>query len=371
MGDIIPPSRKSDSMPDLQDQPSLPARLWTAKSRSAAAQGLRVMIGCAVAYALAEVFGLKQGQWAVFTVLIVMQGSVGATAGAAVDRLWATVAGALLGGAVMLCVPHRIWAVGAALVVAVGLTAFMAARQPRLRSAVVTVAIVLLTRPSDMPVGEFVLARILEITLGGVIGVMASRLVLPAQSGNVMIDRFRSVLGVMADMLCAQADALEKREVAFSVEDSIALRKALVAAEALLVEARRERSMMLARHDISEAIPRTLWRIRNGVVHLGRLLDVPLPPDLVALVGEPAGAMLREEAEGLQACRNALGTGEGVTLGHGSAEAFEAAFNALEHADATRNIAFEEIGRLFGLAFTLRKLRQDIDDLADRIAERG
>jgi hypothetical protein len=364
---IRPPRVKP--MNEAEEPPSPWARLWSAKSRAAGAQGLRVMIGCAVTYALAELLGLKQGQWAIFTVLIVMQGSVGATAGAAVDRLLATVAGALLGGAVVLCIPHQTWSLGAALVAAAGLTAFAAVRQPRLRGAGLTVAIVLLTRPPEMPVGEFALARILEITLGGVVGVLASRLVLPSQSGNVMIDRFRSVLRVMGDMLCEQADALEKREVSFSVDASIALRKQLVAAEALLVEARRERSMLLTRHDISEAIPRTLWRIRNGVVHLGRLLEVPLPPDVVTLVGEPAAAMLREQANGLYACLGALGTGKGVTLAHGSAEAFEKAFGALEQAGATRTIGFEEIGRLFGLAFALRKMGQDIDDLAERIAE--
>jgi hypothetical protein len=359
-----------DTAPDTEDQPRLLERLWTMKTRTAAAQGLRVMIGCAVTYILFQLLGLKQGQWAIFTVLIVMQGSVGATAGAAVDRLVATVAGALLGGAVVLLIPHHPLTIGVALVLAVGLTAFAAVRQPRLRGAGLTVAIVLLTRSPDIPVGTFVFDRILEITLGGVIGVLASRLVLPAQSGNVMIERFRAVMQVMADMLSEQADALETGAVVFSVDASIALRKSLVAAEALLVEARRERTMLLARHEVSEAIPRTLWRIRNGVVHIGRLLEVPLPEDLVALVGVPAAAMLRELGEGVQACIAALGTERGAAPGHACAEAFDAAFAALEHSRAIKDIAFEDIGRLFGLAFALRKLRQDIDDLAERIAER-
>jgi len=258
---------------------------------------------------------------------------------------------------------------GAALVAAVGLTAFAAVRQPRLRGAGLTVAIVLLTRAPEVPVGTFVVDRILEITLGGVIGVLASRLVLPAQSGNVMIDRFRAVLGVMADMLCQQADALEKGEVVFSVDASIALRQSLVAAESLLVEARRERTLLLARHEVSEAIPRTLWRIRNGVVHIGRLLEVPLPAAMVALIGAPAAGMLREEAHGLEACIAALGQGGAISVEHSQAEGFEAAFAALEHTGATTGVAFEEMGRLFGLAFALRKIRQDIDDLAERISE--
>lgn len=355
--------------PTKPDKPGLLEQIWTVQTRTSAAQALRVMIGCGVTYALLQALGLKQGQWAIFTVLIVMQGSVGATAGAAVDRFFATVAGGLLGGAVLLVLPHQPLATGIGLVFAAGVTAFAAVRQPRLRGGGVTVAIVLLTHSPEIPVGIFVFDRILEITLGGVIGVLASRLVLPSQSGNVMIERFRQVMQVMADMLEQQAHALGTGKVAFSIDASIALRKSLVAAEALLADAKRERTMLLARHDVSEAIPRTLWRIRNGVVHIGRLLEVPLPPDLVALVGAPATAMLREQARAIHACMEALGRVHPPQIDHGDADAFEAAFAALEHASEIKDIPFEDMGRLFGLAFALRKMQQDIDDLAERIAE--
>ncbi|MDE1916528.1 MAG: FUSC family protein [Sphingomonadales bacterium] len=368
MPDSSPPDNPADPAASPA-KPGLLERLWTVRTRTAAAQALRVMIGCAVTYALFRLIGLKQGQWAIFTVLIVMQGSVGATAGAAVDRLVATVAGALLGGAVLLAIPHQPLAMGIGLVFAVGVTAFAAVRQPRLRGGGVTVAIVLLTHSPEIPVGTFVLERILEITLGGVIGVLASRLVLPSQSGNVMVERFRQVMQVMADMLDQQANALETGKVAFSVDASIALRKSLVAAEALLVDARRERTMLLARHEVSEAIPRTLWRIRNGVVHIGRLLDTPLPCGLVTLVGAPATAMMREQSQAVHACMQALGKGRAPQIHHASADAFEADFAKLEHAHVIRDIPFEDMGRLFGLAFALRKMRQDIDDLAERITE--
>lgn len=353
----------------VSPRPSLRDRVWTMKNRTAGAQALRVMIGCAATYDVFLLSGLKQGYWAIFTVLIVMQGSVGATAGAAVDRLVATVVGALLGGAAVLLFPHGALAVGMSLVGVVGILGFATVRWPRLRGAGLTAAIVMLTRAPNIPVGTFVVDRILEIMLGGVIGVLASRLVLPSQSGNVMIERFRSVLEVMADMLRAQADALEQGEGHSSVEASIALRKSLVAAEALLADARRERSMLLARYDVPEAIPRTLWRIRNGVAQIGRLLETPVPAPVLALVGGPAARMLRAQADGAQACIAALGTSDPVVIDHAPAQAFEAAFAILEHADAARDIAFDEIGRLFGLAFTLRKMQQDFDDLAERIGE--
>ena len=358
-------------MPDSApaQQPSFWARVWTVKTRAAATQALRVMIACSVTYALFLLMGLRQGYWAIFTVLIVMQGSVGATAGAAMDRLLGTVVGAVSGGAAVLLTPRDPLAGGIALVLVVGLLAYAAVRWPRLRGGGLTAAIVMLTRSPSVPVGIFVADRIMEITLGGLIGVIASRLILPAQSGNVMIERFRSVLEVMAQMLRAQGDAIERGETVFSVEASIALRKSLVAAEAMLTDARRERSLRLTSYDVPEAVPRTLWRIRNGVVQIGRLLEQPLPASAVVLVGDAAAQMLHAQADCAQACIEALGEGQAVTIDHAGAEAFEAGFAALEHSEARKDITFDEIGRLFGLAFALRRMQQDFDDLAERIGE--
>lgn len=358
-------------MPDASPAPqsSLWARVWTMKTRTAATQSLRVMIACTVTYVLFQMMGLRQGYWAIFTVLIVMQGSVGATAGAAVDRLLGTVVGAIFGGAALLVTPREPLALGIALAVVVGILAYAGVRLPRLRGSGLTAAIVMLTRTPTMPVGIFVADRIMEITLGGLIGVVASRLILPAQSGNVMIERFRSVLEVMAQMLRAQGDAIEQGEAVFSVEASIALRKSLVAAEAMLTDARRERSLRLTSYDVPEAVPRTLWRIRNGVVQIGRFLEQPLSPSVVAVVGHAAAQMLHAQADGAQACIEALGEGEAVTIDHAGAQAFEAGFAALEHSDVRKDITFDEIGRLFGLAFALRRMQQDFDDLAERIGE--
>jgi len=56
------------------------------RNRLALAQTVRVMAACLATYGLTGLLGLKQGYWAIFTVLIVMQGSLGATATAAFDR---------------------------------------------------------------------------------------------------------------------------------------------------------------------------------------------------------------------------------------------------------------------------------------------
>ncbi|WDF74816.1 FUSC family protein [Novosphingobium sp. KACC 22771] len=339
------------------------------RNRLALAQTLRVMIACLATYWLASLLGLKQGYWAIFTVLIVMQGSLGATATAAFDRLIATIAGALLGGVVVMVVPREPLATGAALICMSGILTYAAVRQPRLRSAALTSAIVLLTRSPDIPVGIFVIDRIIEITLGGAIGVMASRFILPVPSRGAMITRFCEILETMAQLLNAQADAVARGEALISAEASIALRQSLVATEAVLNDARRERAMGLVREDVSDAIPRTLWRIRNGMAQIGLILRTPFPPSALALVGPAVEGMLRAHAQSARDAASAL-SGGGVVAQHAeAAEAFEQAFVTLQHSDEARAIPFDAMGQVFGMAFALRRMQQDFLDLGERIAE--
>ncbi len=67
----------------------LAARLRSLAARRASdlRQVVRVTVAVAAAYAAYKILDLQQGYWAVFTVLIVMQGSIGGTLGAATDRM--------------------------------------------------------------------------------------------------------------------------------------------------------------------------------------------------------------------------------------------------------------------------------------------
>lgn len=339
------------------------------RNRLALAQTVRVMAACLATYWLTGLLGLKQGYWAIFTVLIVMQGSLGATATAAFDRLLATIAGAVLGGAVVMATPRDPVAVGASLIVMSGVLTFAAVRQPRLRGAALTSAIVLLTRSPDIPVGIFVIDRIIEITLGGAIGVMASRFILPVPSRGATIARFCEILSTMAQLLNAQADAVARGEALISAEANIALRQSLVATEAVLNDARRERAMGLVREDVSDAIPRTLWRIRNGIAQISQILCTPFPPTAMAIVGPAVEGMLRAHAQSAQDAASALSDGAAPVQDSEAAEIFERAFVTLQHSDEARAIPFDEMGRVFGMAFTLRRMQQDFHDLGERVAE--
>ncbi|MBB6486018.1 FUSC family protein [Rhizobium lusitanum] len=354
-----------------QSGPPPPPKTSTFQTKRAAIQALRVMIACTVTYAVSQLLHLQQGYWAVFTVLIVMQASVGATAGMAVDRLVATVAGAVLGGIAVFLTPHEPLPIGVALISVVGFASFVSVRAPRLKNAGLTAAIVMLTHSQAVPVEVFVIDRIAEITLGGVIGVLASLFILPTRSRTVVLDRFASALDVMAQIMRMLAAAAEKGEAVSAAEANIGLRQSLVATEALLTDAQRERSLWLAKQGISDAIPRSLWRIRNDMTYVSHLFEAPFPVEVVEAIGPQAALVLRAQAAFAEACGKALREGGDIDSDRLSDadSAFQAVFDAFQHSEAAQSVAFSDSGRLFGFDFTLRRIRQNFLDLADRIRE--
>ncbi len=205
-------------------------------------QTLRVTIATGVTYIAYKLLGLQQGYWAVFTVLIVMQGSIGGTLGAATERMIGTLAGAVIGGLGAAFNEHTTLGTGVALVIAIGITAWGAAIRPQLRIAPVTAAILLLTDTSGTPVGEFVIDRIIEIGLGGLIGVLATVLIFPARSHTVVVTRSVDVLARIQRLLLSEADALERGEALIPSNEHPALRQALMAVEQAMKDADRERA---------------------------------------------------------------------------------------------------------------------------------
>ena len=68
---------------------------------------LRVMAGTAAAFTLYVLLNQPQGYWAVFTVIIVMQGSIGGTVSVAVDRMVGTLVGRWSAGSRRRCARRR------------------------------------------------------------------------------------------------------------------------------------------------------------------------------------------------------------------------------------------------------------------------
>jgi len=336
-------------------------------------QAVRVTIAVAIAYAAYRLIGLQQGYWAVFTVIIVMQGSIGSTLGAALDRLIGTIAGAVLGGAAAMAFPRSVEGIAVALVLVVAITTFAVALRPQLRVAPITAAILLLSQPAGLTTIGFVIDRVIEIALGGFIGVLVSSTIFRAPSHELVVARTAIVLEQIADLLRAQADGLEQHRELALASDYAALRQALTTVEAAMSDAERERASGLADHDLSPAIPRTLWRVRNDVIQTIRTLESPLAESAAERLEAHTAALLRGEADFAGRCAEALRSHATVDRADHDAPyaAFETGFRDLRDAGLIRPMDFDAAGRVFGLAFTLDRLHRDLADLADRVDEAG
>lgn len=334
-------------------------------------QAARVLIGCALTYTAYRLLHLAQGYWAVFTVIIVLQGSIATTLGAAIDRLFGTIAGALIGGIATVAIQHGDVTIGVALVVVVGITAFAAAVRPQLKVAPVTAAILLLTQPPGAPVLHFVLDRIVEIALGGLIGVAVSVLVFPARSQPLVIARAAGVLERIQRILGVLASAVRNGEPAALAGEHGPLRAALATVEQAATDAERERASGLTYGAPAPVIARALWRIRNDLILVARALDVPLPPAAASVIAGPAAVLLAAEADYAGRCASALRSGGVAEPGDEQDlyQAFETAFGSLRQSGIIRELDFADAGRFFGLAFAIDILHRDLVDLGGRMGQ--
>src|ERR1700676_4605675 len=135
---------------------------WISRHQAELLLGLRMTVASLLAFALAELFGLPQGYFAVLTTVIVMHGSVGGSVNATLYRLIGTLGGAVWGGVVSAAVPHaEVASLAFALVAVVG------AYNPAYRIAPISAILVLLS-PVGQHAGalESAVDRMLEIGLG-------------------------------------------------------------------------------------------------------------------------------------------------------------------------------------------------------------
>lgn len=350
-------------------------RAWLVRRQPELRLAVRVAVAAVAAYGLAEVLGLAQGYWAVFTAVIVMQASVGGSLKATVERFIGTIGGGVFGGIVALAVPEGDpYGLAAGLAVALLPLAVLAAVDPRFRIAPVTAVIVLLspTGRTTSPI-LFTIDRIGEITLGSIVALAVSLFVLPARAHNILAGATGRLVGLLADFfvlvmggLTGPVDGADIRRL------QIATRRTLVQLETIAEEARRERASRLTDDPDPDPIVRTSLRLRNDLIMLARAAIEPLP----APVGER-----------LQSAVSGLATSGGVWL-RGLSEAFatrsppppldnfdealrayRSEIAALRQDGTLRALPAESVGRIFALGFALEQLRENAGDLANRAAE--
>lgn len=330
-----------------------------------------IRVSCAVvaAYALATLLRLPQGYWAVFTAVIIVQGSLGATITASIERLMGTVVGAIVGaGAAML---HIRWpeAGGPILAITAALLAFLAAVRPTLKVAPITAVIMLIGTTTHMDPLTAAFLRVAEISVGSVVGIAATLLIFPARAHTSVVQNTQSVAGLLADLL--EHYGLKLRGGATDLEarthydDTL---KALTKLQTAMNEADRESASHLSDRSVTDALPRTLWRLRNDCVMVGRALRELLPAPGLTL---QSAAMLNASATFLRSSAALLTGGarpDRIAFAEAH-QAFQAAVETLREAGGTRALAFDDAARVFGLVFAIENLFANLGDFEERIEE--
>ncbi|MBN8995775.1 MAG: FUSC family protein [Rhizobiales bacterium] len=335
----------------------------------------RAEMRLAVRVAVARLLALPQGYWAVFTAVIVTQASIGGSLKATVDRFIGTLGGAIYGGLVAMAIAHEGPAgLGIALVVALLPLGFVSAIDARFRVAPVTAVIVLLS-----PVGhqaspiDFTIDRIIEISIGSIVALAVSLVILPARAHSALTETTAAFLRQLGDFLVlVLASFTSEPDKAAVLKLQIATRRAITKLDGIAEEARRERASHLSDDPDPDPVVRTSTRVRNDIIMLARAGMAPLPAPADAKLAAPLG----EVANAGRAFLAALGTSFAERTPPPSLEAFDAALRAyhaeiatLRRDGAFRPLKGDVVGRVFALGFALDQLRQNASDLADRASE--
>jgi uncharacterized membrane protein YccC len=330
---------------------------------------VRVSAAVVAAYALATLLRLPQGYWAVFTAVIVVQSSLGATIAAGVERFMGTVVGALVGAGAAMLHARFPEAGGPILAITAALLAFLAAVRPAFKVAPVTAVIMLIGMTTHMDPLVAAFLRVAEITVGSVVGVAATLLIFPARAHASVVESTGRIASLLADLLEHYASKLRggatELDARAHYDDTL---KALAKLQTAMTEAERESASKLSDHSVTDALPRTLWRLRNDCAQIGRALRETLPAPGLTL---QSAAMLNACALFLRACAALLSGGprpDRIAFAQAH-QAFQDAVEALRDNGGTRALPFDDAARVFGLVFAVENLFGNLGDFEERVEE--
>ena len=329
---------------------------------------VRALTAAALSLVIADSLALPQSYWAVITALIILQGSLGGTLAAGIDRVLGTLAGAALGVAAALA--RDFWAVPEVvlLVLAVAPVAMLAAIRPSFRIAPVTAAIVLLANSSRISPLEAALDRVVEIALGTVVGIAVSILILPSRARHICFERCAGVIDLLAQVLGLhlQPPAATKHDHVERL--SVRIRAGLGQAATAAQEAHHEHTLRLDEEPVPERLVRVLRRLRMDVVFVGRA-TASVDFDwrrLTPVLGEVAGSFHAILAAFAGALRqgNPASTPDLAPLDLAKLDGAIAKLRGVIDTGAGDPAASHEASVL---PFVIDTLRRDLGDLADAL----
>jgi hypothetical protein len=174
---------------------------------------------------------------------------------------------------------------------------------------------------------------------------------------------------LLGDWLAILGNAGDRTRITQLQDD---IRAGMARLEIVAVEARHERRTYLTNEFDPDPLVRTVVRLRNDLVMIGRAGAEPLPESIVIRLCEPLEQVSQAGQSFLRACAVALlerknpPSLDGVerTLGN-----FIAMIEELRREGVMRALPAEDVGRLFALNFALEQLRHNFEDFRDRVTE--
>ncbi|WP_143181393.1 FUSC family protein [Pseudovibrio exalbescens] len=365
-------TKRPDRYPMIADPPKTN---WFSKHRSQLFLAIRLLASVIATYIVTTLLGIPQPQWAVLTALIVTQGSVGGSIKASGDRFIGTLAGAVWGGAVAAVIPHSdAVGLGEALIIAIGPLAFLTAMRPGLRVAPIT-AIIVLIAPTGITVDpvESAAIRLFEITIGCVVGLVTSLIVLPVRSRQQLGNATNSALQQMGELMGIYiASALGTRTASESEATEEALQNHLDKFGSITTEAIQERRLYRAVDYDPAPIFRTIMRLRHDLVIIQQATHEPLPTSIASRLGPSLNRLSAVTQEFLHESGLAM-QGEApapplepVEL---AIDGFNAAFDQLREEGGTRTYPSATVKRLFSLGHGFEQFLRHCTDFNERTKE--
>ena len=329
--------------------------------------GLRMTLAALAAYAIGDAIGLSQVYWAVLSAVIVIQGSVGGSVKAGLNRMIGTVGGAAWGTVVAGLVVHDgPPSLALALFAAVAPLALLTGFRTEYRIAPITAIIVLMgaSLPQATPFSS-ALERVSEITLGSAVAVAVALFIFPARAHALFARSAGTAIASMASLVSMFAEsrgqglhreALLKRQLQLNAEmEKLGARAS---------EAKVERNNRLTDDPDPEPFFRTLRRIRNDITMLARALVQPLPHAVKPPFVDELTTALHALAAWLSSMPVCLKTGEEAP----GLQDLEAAIDRFRAATAPA-AGKKDMHRVFAILFAFEQTLEDLQDLVDRARE--
>jgi len=370
-GSKTPPTRKAIRV--YSGTVSNNAVSWFRKYSAQFRLAFRIALAGVLAYILCRLAGLRQTYPAVLSAVIVMQGSVGASLKAVLDRFLGSLGGAFWAALVMFAIRPLNLPIGWVLIIVLVPVALLAGFKPAYRAAPTT-AVILLLVPGNIegPMASAI-QRMFGVGFGSVAAFVVALLVFPAGTRGNFAEAAGRAVSTMAELAAILFNAIRAEAEPKTVQalhDSV--RKAIHQAEAAAEEVARERTTLLSTLPDTLPMCRTLRRIRNDLAMIGRVTSERLPEWIqegLKAPGDAAGdavshfltecsnaISLRRPAPSLETCRKELAQ-------------LETAITNLRWIERARQLSDADVGRLFGFVFSLEQLDRNLTDLVDRINE--